>query len=183
MPLTEILPDPDPKMAWKAKWLECNPETTPDFSAVGYYFGRDLQKSEGVPIGLIHSSWGGTPAQAWATAASLEGDPELKHYVEKKPATPNQNSPTVLFNGMIAPLQPFPIKGATWYQGESNAGKAYEYRTLFPSMIQSWRDSWKQADLPFYLVQLAPYTTPKAEPAGSNWAELREAQLMTTTKL
>ncbi len=187
MPLTEMLPDPDPKMTWKAKWLECNPDTTPDFSAVAYYFGRDLQKAEGVPIGLIHSSWGGTLAEAWTTHAALEGQPDLKSMVEKKPAKLDQNTPCSLYNGMIAPLQPFPIKGAIWYQGESNAGHAYQYRTLFPTMIESWRDSWKQADLPFFFVQLAPwdpmYDPAKKQPTDSAWAELCEAQLLTTKKL
>jgi sialate O-acetylesterase len=184
-PQTEI--KPDPKAAWKVKWLECGPETSGDFSAVAYYFGQDLQIAEGIPIGLIHTSWGGTPAQAWTTHAALENNPDLKYYVEKKPATFNQNSPSALYNGMIAPLLPFPVKGAIWYQGESNASKAYEYRTVFPAMIQSWRDSWKQPDLPFYFVQLAPYDSkydPNAkQPADSGWAELCEAQFLTSRKL
>jgi sialate O-acetylesterase len=172
----------------ESKWLECGPETVGSFSAVGYYFGRDVQKAERIPIGLIHSSWGGTIAEAWATRASLEGNPDLKAMVanplNSEPRNPNRA--TVLYNGMICPLQPFPIKGAIWYQGESNAGRAYQYRTLFPTMIQSWRDSWKQPDLPFYFVQLAPwdprYDPMVKQPADSAWAELREAQLLTSEK-
>jgi sialate O-acetylesterase len=170
-----------------AKWLECGPETVGSFSAVGYYFGRDIQKAERIPIGLIHSSWGGTPAEAWATRASLEGNSDLKELVAKPSTAQPQNRPTFLYNGMIVPLQPFPIKGVIWYQGESNAGRAYQYRTLFATMIQSWRDSWKQPDLPFYFVQLAPYDRVYdpmiKQPADSNWAELREAQLLTSEKL
>ena len=80
-----------------------------------------------------------------------------------------------LYNGMIAPLLPFAIKGVIWYQGESNADKAWQYRTLFPAMIKSWRDDWKQGDFPFLFVQLAPWDVPKTP----TWAELREAQLYT----
>ena len=91
----------------------------------------------------------------------------------------NPNSPYILFENMIRPLLPFAIRGAIWYQGESNAGKARQYRTLFPLMIQSWRDAWKQGDFPFLFVQLANYTLAKHEPAESPWAELREAQTLT----
>jgi sialate O-acetylesterase len=169
-PLTEVT----------GKWSECNPDTVKNFSAVAYYFGRDLQKALDVPVGLIHSSWGGTIAEAWATKEALEAEDDLKGLIpqgEIKPKVPNQG--TVLYNGMIAPLIPFAIKGAIWYQGESNAGRAYQYRTLFPAMIKSWRTAWKQGDFPFLFVQLAPYENVK-EPT---WPELREAQLFTSLKL
>jgi sialate O-acetylesterase len=81
---------------------------------------------------------------------------------------------------MIAPLVPYAIRGAIWYQGESNAGRAYEYRTLFPAMIRNWRDAWGQGDFPFLFVQLAPFMKIVTEPGESAWAELREAQLLTT---
>ena len=90
----------------------------------------------------------------------------------------NQNNPSVLFNAMIAPLVPFAIRGVIWYQGESNAGRAYQYRTLFPTMIRDWRNAWG-TNFPFYFVQLANWHANKAEPDESDWAELREAQLMT----
>jgi sialate O-acetylesterase len=90
----------------------------------------------------------------------------------------NQNSPSVLYNAMLAPLTPFAIRGAVWYQGESNAGRAYQYRTLFPIMIRDWRRAWGSA-FPFYFVQLANWRARKAEPDDSDWAELREAQAMT----
>jgi sialate O-acetylesterase len=177
----------EPQTEVNAKWVECGPDTAANFSAVAYYFGRDLQKAEGIPIGLIHTSWGGTLAEAWTPHAALEANPDLKAMVEKKPDKWNQNTPSSLYNGMIAPLLPFPIKGAIWYQGESNAGRAYQYRTLFPTMIESWRDSWKLPDLPFYFVQLAPWDSkfdPNVkQPADSAWAELREAQLLTSLKL
>jgi sialate O-acetylesterase len=90
----------------------------------------------------------------------------------------NQNNPSVLYNAMIAPLVPFAIRGAIWYQGESNAGRAYQYRTLFPVMIRDWRKAWGSV-FPFYFVQLANWHTNKAQPDESDWAELREAQTMT----
>ena len=90
----------------------------------------------------------------------------------------NQNNPSVLYNAMIAPLVPFAIRGVIWYQGESNAGRAYQYRTLFPTMIRDWRKAWGSL-LPFYFVQLANWHAHKAEPDESDWAELREAQMMT----
>ena len=90
----------------------------------------------------------------------------------------NQNNPSVLYNAMIAPLVPFAIRGVIWYQGESNAGRAYQYRTLFPLMIRNWRSAWGH-DFPFYFVQLANWHASKAEPDESDWAELREAQTMT----
>lgn len=90
-----------------------------------------------------------------------------------------QNSPTVLFNGMIAPLLPLSIRGAIWYQGESNSDKYVEYRKLFPAMINNWRKRWHQGDFPFLFVQLASYNPNETEPEVSDWAFLREAQAMT----
>lgn len=95
------------------------------------------------------------------------------------PGPANQNSPVVLYNAMLAPLFPYAIRGAIWYQGESNAGRAYQYRTLFPAMIRDWRAAWKQGDFPFYFVQLANWKARPQDSTDSEWAELREAQLMT----
>lgn len=166
----------------QASWNLCNPETAKGFTAVGYFFGRDLNKARNVPVGLINTSWGGTFAEAWT---SLEGFKTLPDYAPwiadenaKKPDGPNH--PSVLYNAMINPLVPYAVKGAIWYQGESNAGKAYEYRTLFPTMIKSWRDAWGEGSFPFLFVQLAPFMKINPEPEESAWAELREAQLLTT---
>ncbi len=208
----------------EGKWLECTPETVIDFSAVGYFFGRDIAASQKVPVGLIASEWGGTPAEAWTSNGALKAVPSLKYYADKldtltksydeskalanytaamakhkeavakakqenKPAPRapvkpgvggvNQNTPSALYNGMIAPLLPFAIKGAIWYQGESNAGRAAEYRELFPTMIADWRKQWGY-DFPFYLVQLAPF---KGGQSGVDYAELRDAQFLATKKL
>jgi sialate O-acetylesterase len=88
-------------------------------------------------------------------------------------------APAGLYNAMIATLTPYTIRGAIWYQGESNAGRAYQYRELFPAMIKSWWKAWPQGEFPFLYVQLANYMQAKDEPGNSTWAELREAQLMT----
>jgi len=93
------------------------------------------------------------------------------------PVSPEDpNYPTVLYNGMIAPLMPFAIRGAVWYQGEGNALRAYQYRRLLPALIRDWRSHWRQGDFPFLIVQLANYTAATAQPEESCWAELREAQ-------
>lgn len=168
------------------KWDEAGPDTIGGFSAVAYHFGNHLQKSLNVPVGIIHTSWGGTPAEAWTSKEALEAVPELQYYVErsataakgKKPVGPG--TPSSLYNAMIHPLLPFAIKGAIWYQGESNAGKAYEYRTLFPTMIEDWRKRWGR-ELPFLCVQLAPFNNGDAD--AVQYAELRDAQLLATKKL
>lgn len=153
-----------------ASWSVAGPQTSGDFSGVAYFFGRDLQKALGVPVGLISSNVGGTAAEQWMRQEDIDGHPELKDM--SKP----QGSST-LYNAMIAPLGPYAIKGAIWYQGESNAGRAYQYRTLLPAMIKNWRDTFGQGDFPFLIVQIAPYEKIVKEPSDSIWAEVRDAQL------
>ena len=340
------------------EWEECSPETVPGFSAVGYFFGRNLHRELDVPIGLIHSSWGGTVAETWISPNTIRNDPDFReklielqqmdlesyrktrldqvkellggeiptedkgmvdgepvwaglnysdghwrsiktpmywenqgyididgigwyrkevqlneentnanitlhlgkiddsditffngieigktenkydadriYTIDKKYLKPGKNMivvrvqdtggnggiwgkpenqflaignekvdisgdwkfriskaevsdvnvgpnsyPTLLFNAMINPLIPYGIKGAIWYQGESNAGRARQYRRIFPSLINDWRNHWNQGDFPFLFVSLANYTEPPKEPGESNWAELREAQTKT----
>jgi len=133
--------------------------------------------------------WGRTGSMVLKTAAGdslpLAGEWVYKPGVPAKevPVRADQNSPAALYNGMIHPLLSFPIRGAIWYQGESNAGQAYQYRTLFPLMITDWRNGWKQGDFPFYFVQLANYMEIRDLPGESDWAELREAQLLTQSLL
>lgn len=203
----------------QGSWTSCTPESVKNFSAVAYFFGRELFQTQHTPVGLIHSSWGGTPAQSWTEKSFLSEDPLLQTYLtgwdktltdfpakteeyEKttlpkweeqvaaakaagkalpnKPAPPvgpgHQNRPAGLYNAMIAPLVPYTIRGAIWYQGESNAnnsGSAHLYRRLFPAMIESWRSAWGQGSFPFYYVQLANYKT------NGNWPLLRESQSAT----
>ena len=237
----------EPQTEPVGSWLACSPETVKNFSAVAYFFGRDIHKATGTPVGLIHTSWGGTPAQAWTSLSGLKQDKELADYVSSiekakagyaedlakapeatakyeaamkqweaeggkayeaqlkkwlvesekakaegkaavpppqrpkiaKPIAPRPpgggpGTPTVLYNAMIAPLLPYPIKGAIWYQGESNAKNAREYRTLFPRMIADWREKWGLGNFPFFFVQIAPHK--------NMLPEIREAQLLTLSK-
>lgn len=198
-----------------AEWRECSPETLPDFSAIAYFFGRELHSHLQVPIGLIQAARGGTPAEAWTAREELLGAPELNFYLTKwarlfqeypeatkryeadmqrweqagkvasqRPRAPlgpgSAHVPSGLFNGMIAPLTPFAIRGVIWYQGETNASRAESrlYRTLFPAMIEGWRDRWGLGRFPFLFVQLANYAGMGTGP-GTEWPELREAQLYT----
>src|SRR5262249_12903077 len=117
-----------PQQNIKARWAECGPDTVGGFSGVAYFFGRDLRKALHVPVGLIHTSWGGTPAESWTTRSALAANPDFKWILDQKKADNDPWKPTGLYNAMIAPLQPYAIRGAIWYQGESNAGRAYEYR-------------------------------------------------------
>ncbi len=202
-------------------WVECSPETVPGFSAVLFFFGRALHQNLNVPVGLINTSWGGTPVEAWTSRGALDALPEAKPILDKwdgwvrdlpniqaayntqvadwqkaadqakadgKPQPPRPAPPLALaaswrpaglYNGMIAPLIPLSIRGALWYQGESNAGRAYQYRKLFPGMIQDWRAHWGEGDFPFLWVQLANFLARQPNPGDSDWAELREAQTMT----
>ncbi|MGI4736968.1 MAG: sialate O-acetylesterase [Janthinobacterium lividum] len=161
-------------------WQVCSPSTAGSFSAVGYFFARDLYQRYQVPIGLLSSPWGGTPAEAWVSADALKQLPDFQDKVASltppaAPAKDAQNTATVLYNGMIAPLIPYAVKGVIWYQGESNVGRAAQYRTLFPALIRDWRARWG-TELPFLFVQLANFNKALQEPAESDWAELREAQ-------
>ncbi|MBS2039098.1 sialate O-acetylesterase, partial [bacterium] len=148
-----------------------------DFSAVAYCFGRSLRRSQGVTIGLLEASWGGTLAEAWTRREALAAQPSLAPLLKVKgvPA----NSPHLasrLYNGMLGTLAPYAVRGAIWYQGESNAGRAEQYKTLLATMIRDWRSVWGCGEFPFMLVQLAPYQRPSLRPGASTWAELREAQ-------
>jgi sialate O-acetylesterase len=185
----------------KATWTESNPATTPAFSAVAYYFGRELQQARRVPVGLIETCWGGTPAEVWMSESVLASNADYKrdvldayaalHADPAKEAERTPRKPAELYNAMIAPLLPCAIKGAIWYQGESNAGRAAQYRALFADMIRNWRHDWNESDFPFLVVQLAPFDKGKkrelatitAKPEESDWAELREAQALATKLL
>lgn len=214
----------EPQDDVQAEWKHCTPETIPNFTAVGYFFGRQLHQTLDVPVGLIMTAWGGTRAEAWTSPEAMASTPELKPILDtwakrsetydpeaakkryeaamkrwedqaaaaRKAGKPvprrpqmqgnprtDRHHPSNLYNAMVAPLVPYAIRGGIWYQGESNAGRAYQYRTLMPTMITSWRDAWDQGDFPFYMVQLANFREIKDEPVESDWAELREAQMMT----
>ena len=193
------------------EWRVVTPQTAGEFSGLGYFFARHLHHELGVPLAVLQSAWGGTPAQAWTSARTLMREPELADYVaqfeatrqlqkpayeaalaqwekeeaegaaaQKPPRPRNLNpsqTPAWLFNGMIAPLTPFPIRGVIWYQGENNANnrEAHLYRRLFRALIEGWRREWQQGAFPFLFVQLTNYARVSED---SMWPELREAQAM-----
>jgi sialate O-acetylesterase len=237
-----------PQTDVEGKWEVAGPDTVPNFPAVAYFFGRELRSTLHRPIGLIGSTWGGTPAQAWVSVSGLQKEPSLQAYVKtyekncadypkamadypaqqaaytaaqaqwqqtygaayqaalkdwsaavakaraanqvppeqpkppvpapKPPVTPDGGklAPVGLFNGMIAPLIPYALKGVIWYQGESNAGQAAEYQVLFARLISDWREKWGQGDFPFLFVQLAKFNLSWLG-NDSDWAHLRESQL------
>jgi sialate O-acetylesterase len=209
---------------FKGQWDVCTPESAAGFSAVGYFFGRELNEQLAVPIGLIDDSWGGSSCEAWIRRDRMEGkalyeplikkwDDDVKNWDEEKwkadwakwrkadaaarqagkpspknrpladPPALGNHRPANLYHARVEPVMPYAIRGVIWYQGESNAPRAYQYRDMFPLMIQSWRKAWKQGDFPFYWVQLADYRPEQPNPVDSDWAELREAQTMTMDKL
>jgi sialate O-acetylesterase len=227
----------EPQWDCEGNWEECTPETVDHTSAVGYFFSHDIHEALHVPVGLIHTSWRGSPAEAWTSLEDLESEPEteklgkrfetiranieeaktkythetlpkwnaqLDEWKEKyatadeatrraHPAPPQPVAPdndphvgSVLYNGMIAPIIPFSIEGAIWYQGEANAGNPVQYRTLFPEMINDWRKHWGEAnaddkELAFYWVQLPNFMARQPEPVqdSGGWPGLREAQHLT----
>lgn len=171
----------EPQSEVDARWQLATPETVGDFSAVAYAFARALGEARGAPIGIISTNYGGTPAEAWTSREKLRATPEAAALADS--VSPDPHSGASLYNAMIAPLTPYAIRGAIWYQGESNAGRAKQYRTLFPAMIADWRERWGQGDFAFLLVQLAPFQKIVEQPGDSAWAELREAQLLATQKL
>lgn len=169
----------EPQTDVTGRWQVSGPGSTPEFSAVAYYFGRALQQKLGVPVGMVSTNVGGTPAEAWMAKEALAANDLLKHYVDQPRDPNNGQRPYGLYNAMVHPLANMNVRGAIWYQGESNAGRAYEYRTLFPAMIADWRRNFRQSEMPFLFVQLAPFMSKVDEPKDSAWAELREAQLLT----
>ncbi|NDC73835.1 sialate O-acetylesterase [bacterium] len=198
-------------------WSVASPATTGDFSAVAHYFALDIHQFLDVPVGIIHSSWGGTRIESWLTPDALRSDPafasvaedwakalasypeaKVKHdvamaawkaeqaaakaagqaFTKRAPYPPwgpgHHATPGGLNNGMIAPLAPYALRGALWYQGEANAEKASEYHALFSALITGWRTQFAQGDFPFYWVQLANFKAKNAD--ATPWASLREAQ-------
>ena len=219
IPMTvDYFPHDDVKTAWQI----CSPQTAGGFTAVGYFFARELYKNLDVPIGLIYTNWGGTKIEPWIAPLGFQTVPELnniskqvgqwdpatpegkenigkniglieewlvntkKAMSENKPISgppagmfvPNNTLPCVIFNTMINPLIPYAIRGAIWYQGESNGGEGITYYQKMVALIQGWRKLWGQGDFPFYFVQLANFQTSNPDNAagGDGWANLREAQ-------
>jgi sialate O-acetylesterase len=194
-------------------WTVSDPDTAKDFSAVAWYFARDIEQREHVPVGVVDATWGGTVAESWVRLTALGEDASLAPlFVSRGEMTDHQavgaleakdeqrqqdearaqgkpipqfrwhpplNSwaPGMLWNGMIAPLTPFAIRGVIWYQGESNSAleRAPLYNHIFRALIEDWRNQWGVGDFPFLYVQISNFKSSPAE----DWAALREQQLRT----
>ena len=211
------------------KWEICSPATVGHFSAVAYFFAREIYTRYHIPIGLITSAYGASTAETWISKEALEAHPNLKPLLDaytqklekflpdsatilnkyrqelseykgnlasaqaaagdvtaskkvRAPRNPNpivdQHNPYVCYNGMIAPLVPYAIKGALWYQGESNGPSASLYREIMETLVADWRKSWGQGNFPFLYVQLANYGAPVTEPVKDDiMMTVREAQV------
>lgn len=158
----------------KGKWDESNSASAREFSALAFQFGQILQKKLNVPIGLIQSEVGGTMIESWMSAESLMAFPEVRIPVSIDTVKAPHKEPTTLFNGKIAPLLNYGIKGFIWFQGESNRHEPELYGRLFPVMVADWRRAWNQGELPFYYVQIAPFGSTDKTRSG---VLIREAQL------
>ncbi len=164
-----------PQRYANARWTECSPTTVRSTSAVAYFFARELHQKLDVPVGLIISAWGGTPAEVWLRKELVEEDPVLKEAAgvfgdwQGCPTLPGE-----AYNGMIAPVIPFTLAGAIWYQGEANTFNPHTYARLLKTLIKSWREDFS-CPLPFYYVQIAPCTY--YDEHDLNAAILREQQV------
>jgi len=160
-------------------WTEATPESVSNFSAVAYFFGEQLQHTLDIPVGIIHSSWGGSFVEAWISRDSLQGYHEILPD-SAYDLTKANRVPTALYNAMINPLIPLTIKGVLWYQGESNRLDPGQYLKLFPLMVGDWRARWGLGNFPFYFAQIAPFSYGKSKEAfetSENSAFIRESQL------
>tara|TARA_Y100001935_G_C17270484_1_gene491644 strand:- start:3 stop:1403 length:1401 start_codon:yes stop_codon:yes gene_type:complete len=164
-----------PLVDFNGKWEESNPESSRYFSAVAYSFAKYIYESLEVPVGIISSAWGGTPAEAWAEKSFLDEEFEPGIIINNSEEKFKEYNPGYLFNAMLNPLIPFTVRGGIWYQGENNRERAKHYSKLMQVMVASWRDNWGIGDFPFYFVQIAPFSY--NDPNESSSAELRDAQL------
>ncbi|AEV97730.1 9-O-acetylesterase [Niastella koreensis] len=184
-----------PYDSFSGKWTTCRPNVVKDFSAVGYYFGRELQQKLNVPVGIIFSGIGASAAQAYVPQPVLAADTMLNRvYLQPYLNSPRSKEvinggfsfekvtrPFLLYNAIIYPLRHFSIRGVCWYQGEANRKERDSYTKLTQTLIQSWRQTFQQPDLPFYYVQVAPYFLEKEDPTLADYAFFREAQEKVST--
>lgn len=146
-----------PQIDLEGDWSVSGPNTSPAYSAVAYFFADRVQKELGVPVGIIHSSWGGTPAETWIPEAYIANDPDLSAAAAQLQPVPwGPVEPARAYHAMIDPLTTLPIAGVLWYQGESNTVNAKSYEAMFSTLIRSWRESWDR-EFPFYYAQIAPF--------------------------
>lgn len=177
----------NPQSDCKGQWVVCTPDTVGNFSATAYFYAREIHQHLNVPVGILHSSWGGTKIEQWTSIKAMQRESKLRNFVEayqlqtmkrarqniKKPA----KIPSNLYCGMISPLIPYAIRGAIWYQGEANSAtpeSAALYATQLPVLIKDWRSRWDQGAFPFAWVQLPNYSR-----KGEGWTLVRESMLQT----
>ena len=160
-------------------WRVAEPEAVSNFSATAYYFGRLVQQQLGVPVGLLHCSYSGSFIEAWMDAATLREFAGVKIPAKSDTIKQVSRTATTLFNGMLHPIEGYGIKGAIWYQGESNYDRPDQYTQLFAAMVKQWRTQWGEGDFPFYYAQIAPfdYTRTSTNKGGKyNSAFIRDTQ-------
>lgn len=170
-----------------SQWKLAAPESVANFSATAYYFGSLLSEMLNVPIGIINDSYGGSTIEAWMSPEDLKAFPDVKIPSKGDSIKVVNRTPTTLYNGMLYPVIGYGIKGAIWYQGESNYNGADKYEDSFPAMVSSWRKNWDNGDFPFYYVQIAPYNYAQLPPYKNtglyNSAFLRDAQRKSLAKI
>lgn len=181
----------------EGNWSVCSPLTVPDYSAVAYFFARDIFLQRRVPVGLVVSSIGASTCQAWTSRDTLAGDRMLqqkylypydtsarsKEVLDATVTFDKVARPTLLYNAMIYPLRHISLSGILWYQGESNRQEGDTYTRLLTAMVRNWRNLFNQGDLPFYYVQVAPYNWMENNPEAFEYARLREAQASLRSQL
>ena len=181
VPGRHVSPRPRRKLPG-GSWNRCKPETANNFSAVAYHFGRRLHQHLKVPIGLIGSNWGGTKIEPWTTLDGFKSVPELSSFAERVEAYTGAtkvggSDPAAIYHAMVHPLTPFAIRGAIWYQGESNGAEGRSYYHKKHALVNGWRRAFRNDQLAFYWVQLANFQQPNPDPSGGDgWARIREAQ-------
>lgn len=160
----------------QGSWEQASIQNAPQFSAIGYFYAKELYDVLKTPIGMIHVSWGGASIESWMSEETLKMYPNVNLNDRRVDAPYPQQVPTLLYNGMLRPISNYTIKGFIWYQGESNIGNYKEYASLFSDMVKEWRNLFEAGEkLPFYYVQIAPFQYENPENTGC--ALLRESQL------
>lgn len=162
----------------KGNWQPAAPEVVRNTSAVAYQFAKKLQDSLKIPVGVIVSSWGGTPIRAWMSSESLQG---ITDNVPKAQKISPQN-PSVLYNAMVAPYVNYTVRGFLWYQGENDRARAEQYREMMPSMVADWRKKFNDKNMPFYFVEIAPWLYANDTEIASPYFREMQLQLSKTIK-
>lgn len=158
----------------QGRWQACSPENSGRFSAAGYYFAKTLSNVLNVPVGIISCSWGGSMLEGWLPLETVSSYPDINHgLTPPEDGNWDAHTPSVMYNGMLYPLRNYTVRGFLWYQGESNVGRHSTYAARLATLVSLWREMWGQGELPFYIVEIAPYIYGGD---GTAAARLREAQ-------